>query len=398
MAIKHNHSVALLSFTAMILLSFAAKTANANDGTYYTKGNQLVPLMETDISVQKEELTISLMDNGYARVDVYYEFWNPRNETKRLLMGFEADPSYNDDYKFHPDGVHPNIHNFTVEMNGRTISYQNAPCLAGVVPINPIDTNKHYYIFDNNELYEIGSGPEYEDYSGVDKGLSFAYVYYFYADFQPGLNRIHHTYTYRMSVVVGIPYVLDYKLTPATRWANKQIDDFTLVIRVDSTAKHFFLSEEPFPGAEFTVLEGAGKVRHSKDYHTPVFECSLRNGAIALHLNNFKPQSELNMRAVGVYDCHDYENNVFHFGATYDRTLDISLWYDDSVDKIEPSDKAFRQRVARNLPFAHRGHVFRDAELRRFFESQWWYMPDPNYKDDTSDFTEVDWTFVNVKL
>jgi hypothetical protein len=25
-------------------------------------------------------------------------------------------------------------------------------------------------------------------------------------------------------------------------------------------------------------------------------------------------------------------------------------------------------------------------------------MPDPNYKDDTSDFTEVDWTFVNVKL
>lgn len=25
----------------------------ANDGTYYTKGNQLIPLQETDISVKK---------------------------------------------------------------------------------------------------------------------------------------------------------------------------------------------------------------------------------------------------------------------------------------------------------------------------------------------------------
>lgn len=66
------------------------------------------------------------------------------------------------------------------------------------------------------------------------------------------------------------------------------------------------------------------------------------------------------------------------------------------AEELDPKDKAFCQRVLRNLPYAHRGHVFRDARLRRFFESQWWYMPDPNYKDDTSDFTPVDHYYIQL--
>ena len=60
-----------------LLLTLTAQGAYANDGVYFTKGNQLVPLVETDISVRKEILTIRLMDDGFAHVDVYYEFWNP---------------------------------------------------------------------------------------------------------------------------------------------------------------------------------------------------------------------------------------------------------------------------------------------------------------------------------
>jgi hypothetical protein len=40
--------------------------------------------------------------------------------------------------------------------------------------------------------------------------------------------------------------------------------------------------------------------------------------------------------------------------------------------------------------------VFRDARLRRFFESQWWYMPDQDYKDDISDFTPVDHYYIQL--
>ena len=68
-------------FYGLCLLAFLpVMPVRANDGVYYTRGSQLVPLTETDISVRKEVLTISIMDNGFARVDVYYEFWNPGKE------------------------------------------------------------------------------------------------------------------------------------------------------------------------------------------------------------------------------------------------------------------------------------------------------------------------------
>ncbi len=382
-------------FLTLLLLLASFMPVAANDGIYYTKGNQLVPLQETDISVRKEVLTISLMDNGYARVDVYYEFWNPGSAVKRLLMGFEADPPYNDDYMFHPDGRHPNIKDFTVEMNGRCLAYHNAACVRDTLPLRPIDTSKRYYVWDDNALYEVSDDNGVEPIDG-DLRIFFNYVYYFDADFQPGLNRVHHTYTYCMSKVVGTPYVLEYKLTPAGRWAGGKIDDFTLVIRVDNTAKHFYvLDDATLRGADCDVTEGMGKVRLAKLYKEGCHEVSLRNGAIQFHLNDFHPMSELRIEGVSMYECVD-KGDVFHFGATYDRSAPVCLWY--SADKVEPADKAFLRRVARNLPFAHRGHVFRDKRLREFFESLWWYMPDPDYRDSTDDFTDVDRMYINAEF
>ena len=50
--------------------------AKANDGVYYTSGNQLIPITETEISVQKEVLDITRQDQ-MIHVHVYYEFFNP---------------------------------------------------------------------------------------------------------------------------------------------------------------------------------------------------------------------------------------------------------------------------------------------------------------------------------
>ncbi len=47
-------------------------------------------------------------------------------------------------------------------------------------------------------------------------------------------------------------------------------------------------------------------------------------------------------------------------------------------------------RIAYNLPYAHRGYVFEDAALKQYFESLWWYMPDPNYKQEDNSFTKAD--------
>ncbi len=376
------------------LCMMLALPVTANDGTYYTRGSQLVPLQETDISVRKEVLTISLMDNGYARVDVQYEFWNP-GAARRIIMGFEADPPYNFDYKFYPNGVHPGINHFTVEMNGRQLSYRNAACVLDEnrnckLSLRHIDTTKHYYVYDNNLLYEDKGRTEPTD---IDAGLPFAYVYYFEANFQPGLNRVHHSYVYKMSTNVGSPFIVEYKLTPAARWAGGNIEDFTLTIRADSTAKHFFVFDTLFGDASFAISEGMGKLRRSERYGNPT-EVSLRNGAITLHTSQFAPKSELTIMAVGIEGL--FVDNKCITGGTYDRSARIDWGPYEGMQWV-PADAAFRRRVMRNLPYAHRGHVFADKRLREYFESLWWYMPDPSYKDNTSDFTAVDWQFVNYK-
>ena len=61
----------------------------ANDGAFYASGNQLIPISETEISVQKEVLKIKKLDNKYIQVSVYYEFFNPGN-AKEIIVGFEA--------------------------------------------------------------------------------------------------------------------------------------------------------------------------------------------------------------------------------------------------------------------------------------------------------------------
>ena len=358
----------------------------ANDGVYFTSGNQLVPIQETDISIRKEVLTIGLQDDNFASITVDYEFFNPGSTPKQLLMGFEADPSYNDDYQFHPDGKHPHIHDFTVEMNGERLQYKNAVCQQGTPDgILPLDMDK-YQVSD----MAVTVQPKDND----TLFIPFSYVYYFEATFRPGLNKIRHTYKYRQSTSIGCCFEIDYKLTPAIRWANGQIDDFTLVIRADHTAKHFIVEDDYFSSSPWMLTEGMGKQRTTTHYDTTYREFSLRNGAFVWHTNNFRPTFELEINSADLlYNFNDEAS----FGSSYDRTSIFALSYNQNENgrfTIPPYDEKLIKRIAHNLPFAHRGHVFQDPVLRAYFQKLWWYMPDKNYKDSQDDFTECDKEFL----
>ena len=52
-------------------------------------------------------------------------------------------------------------------------------------------------------------------------------------------------------------------------------------------------------------------------------------------------------------------------------------------------------RIIRNLPYASRGYVFKDASLRAYFISQWWYMPDASWNGSTDDFLPNEWKLIN---
>ena len=74
-----------MKFLTTSFLWILAILASANDGVYYVSGNQIVPLQETDVAVTKEVLTISIQDDGFARVDVQYEFTN-RGKPRKWWM------------------------------------------------------------------------------------------------------------------------------------------------------------------------------------------------------------------------------------------------------------------------------------------------------------------------
>ena len=347
-------------FVSILLLLSGLQALQANDGVYYANGNQLVPIRETDISVQKEVLTISLCDDGYARVEVDYEFLN-HGAAKTVQMGFEAENPYNTDDPMRKDGVHPYIHDFTVQMNGVVLPYRNA-----VVEPGQLDTPY--------------TGPHDDT---PEEFARYAYAYCFDAPFHEGVNKVRHTYRYRMSYGVGRCFEVPYWLKPAARWKGGRIGDFTLRIKAPGTAKHFLVVDSLFTGSEFKVTEGTGKVRHTRYGWCSFVEVALRDGTVEWHGLNYNPIEDLNIQSADTYISFDEKYPV---GSFYDRSDLYVIW---------PMEAKVPDYLARNLPYASRGYVFKKKNLRELFSKFWWYMPDPAYVPSTDDFTPREWRLLN---
>lgn len=366
----------------------------ANDGVYYTSGSTLIPMIETNLKVQKEVLTISFGDGDDAEVDVYYEFLNPTNEPKSVRMGFEANPPYAAfDAVPSLNSEHPFIYNFEVEFNGTKLGYKNALAWSD---------NEKFITKKDLETWRIdGWEGSISSDQYPDSVKSIAYVYYFDVTFAPGVNRVHHTYSYKMSESVGTTFQIAYKLSPASRWAGGRIGDFTLNINVPNTAKHFLAQCASLVNIDPKVTAGMGKFRreNSADENSVsnTMEISLRKGSLSWHVLNFAPEDELYICSADVHTTFDREAPL---GAYYDRTNTMQLqspYADDEEDGKSAKNtlpEELRKAIIRNLPYAHRGRIFKRKDLDQYFRSLWWYMPDPNYTDDTSDFTESDWYYV----
>ena len=368
----------------LTVLSFIG--AKANDGVYYASGNQLIPITETDISVKKEVLTINKVGN-HLEVTVYYEFFNP-SKPKDLLVGFEAPAPYppgDDDIKLFPN--QPHIRNFKVVVNGEPLSYEIA------------HINGDFYIDEENEK---DATPTYYS-NGKIQGMSrkeciksmededffvysFYFVYHFNAHFREGLNIIQHTYDFDLSSSVEEEFSFDYILTAANRWANNGIDDFTLEINMGER-ESFMVQPTFFKSAKDWTINGKGKVLMEEEWGlaryggSPYFH--IQEGSITYKKKNFHPDGELSIskrltmmyyfweedvNGQNIVDVMKFQYN--HVNPNYFEETNISGFTSE------------QKRILKNLPFAYRGHVFKDSGLRKFFESTNWYIPDPDYVDD----------------
>ena len=379
----------LLSLFVSVILS----TLNtfANSGSYYASGNFLFPLQETTIAVRSEVLSISICDDGYATVDVLYTFFN-NGPTKTIDMAFESPLPYNTDAEFSFVGKHPHISNFTTTLNGQSLKFRSAVVVGSSTDINNFKT------FDPKKWRADEDFNYGENYitNGQDKVEVTAYGYLFKATFKQGLNTLHHSYRYQVSKDLSANFEIPYILQPCTRWANHQVDDFTLRISTPLTAKHFYVPDDVLQQMPFTVVNGKGKVRAGvipavgDESATHYQEISLRNGMVECHVKNFKPDTELRINSADLLRSLLYsaEKPLTDMQAYYNRG-----WI--FTPMVFTDDDAMLLRVFRNLPYADRGYVFSDKQLRQYFESEWWYMPDPAWKMSTDGFTKTDWRFIN---
>ena len=284
----------------------------ANDGVYYTSGNFLVPLRETDISAKKEVLEITLCKDSFATVTVDYTFYN-NSEDKTVTMAFEAAAPYNAWVPINRQGNHPFIEDFTVLFNGEPLPYRNA--LVGITAnfsSSEDARNRKDYLapLDPNEWK--GYGEVADSLLPMDDVLinpalpdsfcSFAYAYYFDAPFRKGENRVRHTYRYKMSWGVGRDYEVSYTLTPVTRWRGGQVDDFTLRIKSE-TDREIVMNDSLFLGAPFK-LEGIGDIYQLQSdywgYSQCLFAPLMEGNVLEWHSTNFAPKENLHIEPLYV--------------------------------------------------------------------------------------------------
>ena len=379
---------ALLSLVLVSLLG-----ARANDGVFYAQGNQLIPITETDITVQKEILTINRIGKtDWVEITVYYEFFNPTGKTKTVLVGFEAASPY--PYEGLGDfPEQPNIRDFKVIMNGQALSYRVAPVASEQFEYDKTGTSvPPYYV--NGKVQGMTKKQCEDAVKEADEFYyPFDYVYHFNAEFKPGLNTVQHSYCFVMSSSVDMNYSLPYVLTAACRWANHQIDDFTLNINMGD-AESFAIYPYFYKTAKDWTINGVGKTDITPFGGEDSVRFHIREGGLTFHKMNFKPEGELFLFQENawwsVYNDEGPISSASIVSAAKEFYYDWSFILEEEVQST-PADA----RILRNLPFAHHGYVFKSKDLQKYFESTNWYIPNPDYVADMTALTEKEQQWVN---
>lgn len=344
--------------TSLFLL--ASLAVHANDGAFYARGNHLIPIFETDISVKKEILTIKKIDNKYIEVTVYYEFFNPKEE-KTITVGFEAASPMGDVDGRPKNGRHPYMRDFTVQLNDQLLPFK----IAYVTDSGYAKNGK----LESKGLDETNSGIANEN------DVDFFYVYHFEAKFKKGLNIIKHTYNYDLSSFIDHLYNFSYTLTAANRWANKRIDDFTLVLDMGEF-ESFAVNKNFFNSSKEWIINGIGKSRDLKKGEYPAEEDAVRfhiqKGNLLFQKTNFSPKGEL-----------------FVFAEAYhlmpENYIPFSYYQQDKIPAAQTDEQ---KRILKNLPYARRGYVFKNPEIQKYYEAFDWYIPNPNYIPETNLLTD----------
>lgn len=333
----------------------------ANDGSYITSGSQIYPVKETSISMDKEVLSFTVRDK-VAQVDILFEFLNPTNQARTMMVGFQA-PSSSGDVDVETSSV-SQIRNFKVMQEGKLLPYQLKAARCADCELK--ETSAFRFDQSNNGVF----------------------VYLFEVTFQPGITRIHHSYEFPASSSVMMEQTYSYILTTGAKWANKQIRDFTLNIDMGEN-KYFFVDDVFGATAEWNIV-GTGKVTGKKQFYESMARhrmVRVISGKLQVKVKDFSPQKNIGFGIVHsncfFIDMHDKDPTA--------RSIRWAMVY-YTVEDAELTKAELR--IARNAIYAQHGYAFKSKDLQDYFQQFDWYIPDPNIMLDEIQLSTEEQRFI----
>lgn len=333
----------------IIFILTSTYSVHGNDGVYLSHGSVIYPINETKISLEREILSFTVR-NRVAYVDIQFEFNNPQNSERRLLIGFQAPTAAGDV----SDSIsHFNqIADFIIIQNGQILPYtlKAAEC-------------EDCELKDLKEFY----------FSQHEPGV---FVFLFEITFNPGLNRINHSYHFPASANVSFDQFYNYILTTGSKWAGGTIKDLT--INIDMGQNQYFYVNDIFGQTAKWSIIGSGKVtdeRFEYEYVYPGDSCRMiriLSGKLHIQVNDFKPTKNIEFGIVNGYSFTIWP--VHHDRIQNGEVISISdLTLDNEYTQNE-------LRLLRNTIYAQHNYDFKNPALKDYFSQFAWYMPDPNLK------------------
>jgi hypothetical protein len=340
----------------------------ANDGTYLTRGGVIYPTKESNISIEREILSFSVHDN-ICRVDILFEFNNPDNVERKLLVGFQA-PIAPEDVS---QGVtYTNrITDFRIVSDGQILPYslKAAAC-------------------EDCQL------TDYKDFSFLESDYSGVLVYLFEVTFKPGINKVNHSYSFPASSNIEVDQMYDYILTTGAKWAGGSIKHLTVNFDLGSN-RYFYVNDIFGKNAEWSII-GTGKVTNETFDNYDEGKARMTriiSGSLQIDVRNFVPKKNIHFGIISVNSFSTYRfeaepeplSHILKYLTLDPPYLGITLSKEDL-------------RTLRNTIYAQHGYAFKDKDLREYFSSFQWYFPDPNLTMEQIELSERERTFIEEIL
>lgn len=361
---RSKNSKIKLILSTILFLTFC-NSAFPNDGIYLTSGNTIYPITETKISLEKEVLNFSI-DEGYADVNIYFEFFNPETTSRKLKVGFQAPSTVGDVTDRYANNSQ--IQNFKIQVDYNLIPYElkAAECES----------------CDLKDTSEIN----------LSKFAAGVFVYLFEIDFKPGINRIQHSYSYPASNNMSIDQIYDYILKTGAKWAGERIKDFRL--QIDFGNNSYFYVKDIFGSNANWSINGTGKITETgfsfEHYNRMV---RVLSGQLEISAKNFKPESNLEF---GVISNGSFINYLLDKDKVSSRIYNSLIYSTTDLKLLTTDDPLTKEelKICRNAIYAQHGYNFHNKKLSDFFKQFEWYLPDPNLTIEQIELSEQEKKYI----